>query len=296
MPINIRQATINELEKIAAFAFKTNKKINRCLHTSETQEGIIQQLQQLDPIWSQQSFIASKSDEIDILAIFDCDIKKGQGWAHGPFFDMSVPAKDVVDFYVEALTHLPTEIKKMTHYVTSTSISLMHVLELVGYDRRSKKNAVYTLEATNRPDPPVQTHPISNQTDPDEKKQLEHIHNHHFPESYLTVSEMIEKSAQGDFCLLTLKIDGSIIGYGFASGDNGDSEGFIDYIAVDTPFHRQGFGRALVHGLLKWIFEEKNYQQAALSVGADNLSAMTLYQSMGFTLKYQGVGLDKSFA
>ena len=123
---------------------------------------------------------------------------------------------------------------------------------------------------------------------------MNQLHMLNFPDTYLTVAEMIEKSQSQNHQLIVKRHKDQLVGYCFITGDDGDSEGYIDYICVDATFHKKGIGKELLEGALNWIFIDKNYQQAALTVRQSNLAAISLYQKVGFNLKYEGVGYDKN--
>ena len=73
--------------------------------------------------------------------------------------------------------------------------------------------------------------------------------------------------------------DDTVIGY--AIGTSIADEGEILNLAVDAPWQRRGFGRALVERLLEEL-EERGAQALYLEVRASNQAAIGLYEGFGF--------------
>jgi ribosomal protein S18 acetylase RimI-like enzyme len=70
--------------------------------------------------------------------------------------------------------------------------------------------------------------------------------------------------------------------------------GEIDFLGVREDSRRRGIGRKLLQRALYWLFEEKNVTPITLTVLGKNMEARSLYESVGFRLKYTGVGLRKT--
>lgn len=58
-------------------------------------------------------------------------------------------------------------------------------------------------------------------------------------------------------------------------------EAHITILAVHPQYQRQGFGQALLYGLLS-VAEQRNLERATLEVRVSNSSAIALYQKFGF--------------
>lgn len=59
------------------------------------------------------------------------------------------------------------------------------------------------------------------------------------------------------------------------------------YDVLTVPQYRQqGYGRALIHGILSYLQQQTPVQNVTLSVGADNVIARRLYDHFGFVTAY----------
>lgn len=68
---------------------------------------------------------------------------------------------------------------------------------------------------------------------------------------------------------------------GFAISGRAGTRGYLQRIAVDPGDQRQGFGRALVADALRWMRRHR-VDTALVNTAADNVAAITLYESFGF--------------
>ncbi|HEY5601687.1 MAG TPA: GNAT family N-acetyltransferase [Gammaproteobacteria bacterium] len=58
---------------------------------------------------------------------------------------------------------------------------------------------------------------------------------------------------------------------------------FIGNVFIAPDYRRQGLGKLLLHYMIKAMFEKYSMREARLSVFADNLPALNLYQQFGFS-------------
>lgn len=76
-----------------------------------------------------------------------------------------------------------------------------------------------------------------------------------------------------------VEADGEVVGHVMWAVDPADGSHWIGGLVIDAAHQRRGHGRATVEALLaRWQGEA-----AALSVSPDNLAALALYSSLGFT-------------
>lgn len=81
-----------------------------------------------------------------------------------------------------------------------------------------------------------------------------------------------------------LEVDGRPVAWGLAVAERGMA-GLFDIVTVPTA-RRQGLGRRLVHGLLRWAATHDN-TAAYLQVVATNTPALALYRRLGFADLYR---------
>ncbi len=80
-----------------------------------------------------------------------------------------------------------------------------------------------------------------------------------------------------------------LLGYLHATLGDARVEGFVEYLAVHPEARGRGVGRRLLLAALHWCFDDKGMPQAALGVDDSNTNARSLYERVGFALRYSGV-------
>ena len=97
-------------------------------------------------------------------------------------------------------------------------------------------------------------------------------------------AEWIKNTFDGGGLILTAKIGGKIAGYVSVCIDQMVRRRHIATIGICTSKqHRNiGIGKALIQSVIKWAKENPVIEKLALSVVADNTSAIRLYEKLGF--------------
>lgn len=85
-------------------------------------------------------------------------------------------------------------------------------------------------------------------------------------------------------CLLTLILNGLIVGCGLGVAEN-KHIGLFD-ITVDKQYRNQGLGKILVENILRWG-KNKGAETGYLQVLIDNTPAIRLYEKIGFREEYK---------
>jgi ribosomal-protein-alanine N-acetyltransferase len=105
------------------------------------------------------------------------------------------------------------------------------------------------------------------------------------PWSEKALELLLEENAAGAVCLLGDEVM-AYAGVLFVPG-----EGQITNVAVHPDARRRGYGRAVLSLLLEEALQREDCEQISLEVRVSNVSAIGLYESMGF----ETVGLRKRF-
>jgi ribosomal protein S18 acetylase RimI-like enzyme len=77
------------------------------------------------------------------------------------------------------------------------------------------------------------------------------------------------------------------------SAEEGSSIGEIQFLGVREGYRRQGYGRRLLLAAIDWLLDRAGVSLVCLNVGEDLVHARGLYESVGFKLRFTGVGLEK---
>ena len=72
--------------------------------------------------------------------------------------------------------------------------------------------------------------------------------------------------------------------------------GEIQFLGVRPDCQRRGYGRRLLLCAIDWLFDQAQVGWIGLNVSRNTLHARRLYESVGFELRFTGVGLKKSIS
>jgi ribosomal protein S18 acetylase RimI-like enzyme len=85
-----------------------------------------------------------------------------------------------------------------------------------------------------------------------------------------------------------------VVGFAVVSADEGLSMGEIQFLGVREEHRRQGVGRRLLLAAIDWLLDQAGVSWICLNVGEELVHARSLYESVGFRLRFTGVGLQKT--
>ena len=87
-----------------------------------------------------------------------------------------------------------------------------------------------------------------------------------------------------------VRVDAPDTAWGFAITGRSGRLGFLQRLAVDPHHQRMGIGRSLVADALQWS-RKRFVKELLVNTQIKNLSALSLYESMGFTKKHDGLAV-----
>jgi len=148
-----------------------------------------------------------------------------------------------------------------------------------GFPLRSE-NAVSTLTREDyRPAAKRQTQIITYQEIFFE--QFEKLHKILFPNGYFTARQMIEKANATHQLFLAVE-DGKLLGYHFCKIEPASGSGYVDFIGTDSSARGRGIGANLLASGVDWMLSAPSTKKISLTVNADNVPALSLYEKFGF--------------
>lgn len=287
--LSIRQAKKNEFEAISTLIASQNKHSEtHCIHsdTGEDAQSILGELIRLDADGEICFVMASAYGQLTGLMGCELDEELGRGWLRGPFIaddrkDWTVSADQLFD---ELLELLPVSIRQLDTY--------LNIENLRGNDfylgRDFKRlRLVHVYECL----PPQKASALVDPCEPllpGEAQEFVEMHDSIFPGTYATGQRILGK-IDDRHQVFVYRNGNEIMGYLYTVIDEDTADGSIEFIGVREDARGKGIGRQLLQTALHWLFEIKLVPKVMLVVNDDLSNARTLYESVGFRLKYTGV-------
>ncbi|MGC9335875.1 MAG: GNAT family N-acetyltransferase [Anaerolineae bacterium] len=69
---------------------------------------------------------------------------------------------------------------------------------------------------------------------------------------------------------------------------------FSHWDLVDESSSQHRYGRRLLLSAIDWLLDRAGVSRVCLNVGEELVHARSLYESVGFKLRYTGIGLKKA--
>ncbi len=244
----------------------------------EGEQTIVNDLQELDI----ELFIEREKNEVVAVMGYEYDDALQRGFLYGPWaieerwdeladelFDRVLPEPAVSDRDIELAFNIRNE--------RAQRFSDRHGFELV----RDHFFMAYPRErATVAPDDAIR--PMADE----DRDAVMALHERCFPGQWPSARQLLEQLDKGpDRTIFVLHV-GRLAGYHYARVDRSTGEASVENIGVDDAFRGRGFAtRLLSHGLW-WMFSFEEVTGIELSVRAENVEALRVYEKAGFQKKH----------
>jgi ribosomal protein S18 acetylase RimI-like enzyme len=211
----------------------------------------------------------------------DADVEIGRAWLFGPLIEHVDWQSLADDLYAASMKIIPDGISEQDLFCDVQNLNVAVFAERHGFPLRSE-NAVVTLERMNYKKPASLTSSFSIvDYDPAFFEQFEQCHNLLFPTTYFTARQIVEKLDFTRRLFLGLE-NGILKGYHFCKVETDARSGYIDFIGVDESMRGRGLGATLLAAGIDWMLSFPEPDKISLTVNADNVPALKLYNNFGF--------------
>lgn len=293
--IDVQKARKEDFEAISALIAAQNKNPDtHCIH-SETgldAQSICNEMIRLDAD-SEICFVMTPVDGL-VTSAMGCefDVELGRGWLRGPFIvdckaDWNTTA---VTLYERLLDVLPEPIHQLDTFLNienqrGNAFYLQHDF------RQLRLVHVYECQ---HPENHLKPSELCETLNPKQAQSFVELHNTIFPGTYADGQRILNKLDDQHQIFVWCQ-GNELMGYLYAAIDDDTGDGSIEYIGVREDSRGKGIGRQLLQTAMHWLFEVKQVPNVILVVNDDLANARSLYESVGFRLKYTGVHNRKSW-
>jgi ribosomal protein S18 acetylase RimI-like enzyme len=256
----------------------------RDLHTYETPaDALTRQMGEFHAAGRLIGLVEERAGGPVGAVLFDVDPDKGGAWAWGPAVAPGGQADLLLD---RGLELLPAKIARVSFFLAAENLDFQAILAARGAQFRPPTH-IYRAVPSDRP----ATRPGGIRlARPEDRAALDRLHEAHFPASYRSADEMLADDPARSR-LLVAEAGGLFAGY-LAATVQEDGTGYVDFLATDPAFRRQGIATDLLSAGLAWLFGERQVPSACLTVSDDKAGARRLYERAGFRLHLSGIPAD----
>jgi ribosomal protein S18 acetylase RimI-like enzyme len=222
-------------------------------------------------------------DGDQLVGVFgvDADPEISRAWLFGPLIEHADWQFLADELYAASIKVIPEGINEQDLFCDVKNLNMAAFAERHGFPLRSE-NAVVTLERADYKKPISPETPFSIvDYSPEFFEQFERCHNLLFPTTYFTARQIVEK-LDDTRCLFLGLENGLMKGYHFCKVETGARSGYIDFIGVDESVRGRGLGAILLAAGIDWMLSFSETDRINLTVNADNVPALKLYNNFGF--------------
>jgi ribosomal protein S18 acetylase RimI-like enzyme len=291
--ITIQQAHKADFELIAKLiAFQNKTPETHCIQsdTGDNEQNIYSEIARLD-LSSEICFVMAFQDD-QLTGVFGCELDEelGRGWLRGPFVvenmeNWNATASALLQGLLDIL---PASIHRLD--------SFLNIANKRGNDFYLNHNfqqlRLVHVYVTAPPGNPFVYTNTCQVLKPYHAQDFIDLHQAVFPNTYATGQRILDKLGDHHQVFVYPR-ESEILGYVYVAIEEDSEDGSIEFIGVREDARGQGIGRQLLQTALQWLFEEKKVPQTNLVVNDNLANARSLYESVGFRLKYTGVHARK---
>ncbi|TSB45495.1 GNAT family N-acetyltransferase [Alkalicoccobacillus porphyridii] len=230
---------------------------------------------------------AYEGEELVALIAFDVDEVEATVEVWGPFLKNPDNEEAALKLWHTWWKNTPCSILRYYLFPNVHNYAVIEFANAIGA-RPNGEHYVLSIERSSH-QPLTKLHTIV----PFHEKDTDAIaalHNEHFPDTYLSVEDMVS-SLDSNNKLFLYKENDVVKGYVYVEADPKFEESDIHYIAVKPEYRGQGIGTLLLHEATTFLFSFSAIQNISLCVSADSEDALFMYKKAHFTLDHQLISL-----
>ena len=221
---------------------------------------------------------------------YDRELRRG--WLHGPHAAVDDWDAMATDLYFRLMSELPADLVQLDAHMNVDNSRGRRFYARQGFQERETLSYEFRLE-------PREGH-VSRASNiiylqPQHEASFKSLFERLFPSAYYSGERVITMIGQSHRVLVAADGD-EVAGFVVASCEGEGAPGEVQFLGVREDRRRQGFGRQLLLAAVDWLLNRADVPWVSLNVNEDRVHAQELYESVGFRLRFTGIGLHKTLS
>jgi ribosomal protein S18 acetylase RimI-like enzyme len=232
---------------------------------------------------------AYKDDQLVGAMGSEFDKELGRAWLHGPHAVDEEWEAIAQLLYVRLSAELPPMVRQFDAYLNTENKRARSFYLQQGFAEQDSLNYDFWLAPENR----VGAGEAGCQMlDKEQEVSFKELYTSLFPTAYYSGERIIQMI--GDSHRVMVLAEGEeVSGFVIVNTTGPSSPGEVQFLGVREDCRRRQYGRRLLLAGIDWLFDVASAPRIVLNVSQELINAQALYESVGFKLRFTGVGLRK---
>ena len=258
-----------------------------CLHTWSGQiaAGLRQQLL---GYWddSELCYVLAEQGGLLVGAMgAEYDESLGRGWLHGPHVTAAKWDAVAAALFARLLEAVPTSIEQLDTFLHVENVRARHFYVQRGFAEREHLNHEFWLLPGDRV---VAGERGCDPVGREQEASFIELYDAVFPRAYYSAERVLSMIGQSHQALV-LAERARVLGFAVTSVEESEV-GEVQFLGVREECRRQGYGRRLLLSAVDWLLDVAGVSRVTLNVADELVHARGLYESVGFRLRFTGIG------
>jgi len=213
-----------------------------------------------------------------------------RAWLHGPHVTLEDWAGMAAHLFERLLEVLPPEVEQLAAYVNTQNLRAKSFYVARGFrERDTPSHEFWLVPSDRRGVVPGNVVDLA----AEHQASFTSLHRSLFPAAYYSAERVIQMMGASHH-VVVLAEGSDVLGFAVAAAEVPESTGEIQFLGVREDCRRRGFGMNLLVSAVNWLLDEAHVPRISLNVDAHLSAARRLYESVGFRLRFSGIGLSRS--
>ena len=264
---------------------------NHCLHTwsGESADALRHQLGKYMAEGELVYILGRRDSRIEATMGCEYDEGLGRGWLHGPHIGTEPWDEVAGELFTTLASAIPRAITTLDAYLNLANERGLCFYRRRGFEQVAGVSHEYRMASSGKP---CETSTPHGPIQPSQETSFLDLYHELFPNAYYAGSRILEMIGTSHK-VFGVPDRGEVVGFVVAATDESRTAGEIQFVGVRSTHRGKGYGRSLLLSGVEWLFESAGVSEISLNVRDDLAGPRRLYESVGFELRFTGLGLRR---
>ncbi len=281
-----RVAKRDDYQELVAWLIQVSQPPDRhCLHTwsGQSAAGLRQQLLGYLDDAELCYVLAFREGRLVGAMGAEYDEELGRGWLHGPHVSAGDWELMAAELFERLLEELPPGIGQLDTFLNVENKRARRFYTHRGFEEREHLNHDFWLLPGDRA---VTGERGCGLVGKRQEASFKQLYAALFPKAYYSADRVLRMESHH---VVVLAEEARVLGFAVTSVQEGEA-GEVQFLGVREDNRRRGYGRRLLLSAVDWLLDEAGVSRVTLNVGDELAHARGLYESVGFRLRFTGIG------